>query len=84
MPWGSCLGSRGPEFWAPSHIYGTAEAKDLKFCANIMGWGPNENYAKVGHRWSAAGSLDLVLNFGTFFIYRSSRLGFCHDGILTP
>jgi len=30
-----------------------------------MGWGSNENYAKVGHRGSGVGSPDLILNFGT-------------------
>jgi len=44
---------RGPvlNFGTP-HIYGTAEARDLTFREHIEGGGPNENYAKVGHRRS--------------------------------
>jgi len=46
-------------------ILPTAEAKDLKCCVRGATWGLNENYAKVGHRGSGAGSRDLLGNFGT-------------------
>jgi len=32
------------------HISETVEARDLKVCVHIEGWGPKENYAKVDYR----------------------------------
>jgi len=41
-------GNRILNFGTPL-ISETATAKNLNFFAHIEGWGPNENYAKVGH-----------------------------------
>jgi len=54
---------RGPVFnLGPPPVFGTAEARDLKFCVRIQGWGPT-NCAKLDHRGSGMGSHDLILNF---------------------
>jgi len=65
--WSPTERGRGPtsKFWKPPPMSGTAEARDLKFCVHIKGLGPNENYAKLGHRGIGAVSCDLILNFGT-------------------
>jgi len=47
------------------HISRLAEARDLKFCLHIEGWGPNLKYAWAGHRELGAGSSNLLLIFGT-------------------
>jgi len=41
------------------------EGEGASFTFHREMWGPNENYAKLGHRGSGAGSRDLILNFGT-------------------
>jgi len=52
------------KFGDTPHIFGTAGARDLKFCVHMEGGGPNKNYAKVCHRGSGAESRDLTLNIG--------------------
>jgi len=48
----------GAQFWilGPSPLFGTAEARDLKFkfWVHVGGGDPNENYAKVGHGGSGS------------------------------
>jgi len=39
---------------------------DLKFCMHTEGLGPNEIYAKLGHRES--GSRELIINFETLLL----------------
>jgi len=61
---------RGPtfKFWDTPHISRMAEDRGLKFYVRTGGGGPNENYAKAGHRMSGTGSRDLNLNFGILLV----------------
>jgi len=65
----------------PPHILATAEARDLKFCIHIVGWVPNKNYAKVGHRWSGVGSCDILSNFGTPFYLGMAEARYLKFGV---
>jgi len=46
------------------HISRTAEATDFKLCVRIEGWGPIENYAKVGHSgWGHVTCFEILVPF---------------------
>jgi len=56
---------RGPtfKFWDPLIPPERLKLETCNFACMLSDEGPNENYAKVGHRGSEAGSRDLFLNF---------------------
>jgi len=50
----------------PLHISRLAEARDLKFCMHVDGWGPDENYAKAFHRGSGSQCLLLIFQIPSY------------------
>jgi len=59
------------KFPPPPRISGTAEARlEILHAYREGATGPNENYAKVGHRGSKAGSRDLLFNSATAYTSR--------------
>jgi len=83
--WPQCTGSRDLilNFWAP-RISRMSEATELKFSVPIDDWGPNENYATVGHMricvwvtWPTFNFCDPLHIFVTAIVIESNACNVC-------
>jgi len=68
----------------PPPIFVMAEARNLKFCVHIEGWGPNENYATVSHMrvrvwvtWPTFNFCDPLHILGAGIVLESSACSVC-------